>query len=179
MQAGTVVLCRAGRYRQLYLVDQHGTLISRDTPRILGLLKCSPDTPPLPLPQNHNDVVSKVRQQFEREVHARRAEQEHTLSLSPAQQYVLTELRIAYGQSGPERQAQIALLERAFRQPLNRHSLQEALKRLKKERLTGEALIASLTELYHLHTLDVARPEPKVHEEESDPPHIVCSEGVR
>ncbi|MDY0020642.1 MAG: helicase-related protein, partial [Anaerolineae bacterium] len=111
MQAGTVVLCRAGRYRQLYLVDQHGTLISRDTPRILGLLKCSPDTPPLPLPQNHNDVVSKVRQQFEREVHARRAEQEHTLSLSPAQQYVLTELRIANGQSGPERQAQIALLE--------------------------------------------------------------------
>jgi hypothetical protein len=52
------------------------------------------------------------------------------------------------------------------------------LKHLKKDGLTGEALLASLTELYHLHTLDVARPEPKI-QEEDDPPHIVCSEGIR
>ena len=46
----TVILCRAGRYRQLYLVDAQGDVVSRDVPRILNLLQCAPDTPPVPLP---------------------------------------------------------------------------------------------------------------------------------
>ena len=91
---GTYVFCRAGRYRQLYLLDEGGEVISRDVPHILGVLKCEPDTPAAPLPQGYNQTVMAVKDQFDHEVQARRAEREHTLSLTRAQRYVLRELRL-------------------------------------------------------------------------------------
>jgi len=45
-----VVLCRARRYRQLYLVDAEGEILSRDVARILSLHQCEPQTPAAPLP---------------------------------------------------------------------------------------------------------------------------------
>ena len=76
-QLGAVVLCRAGRYRQLLLVDEAGDILSRDVPRILNLLKCDADTPAQPLPRVHNRIVMDVKGQFDREVQARQAEREH------------------------------------------------------------------------------------------------------
>ncbi len=181
-QSGAIVLCRAGRYRQLYLVDAQGHILSRDVARILATLKCDPQTPPEPLPADYGATVTQVKRRFEREVRDRRAEREHTLALTQAQQYILAELRMAYADARDtdNTRPQIAILEQAFRQPLNRASLQKALRTLRSRRLTGAALVAALTELYHLHGLDMLRDRSasQPEGEDDDAPRVVCSEGL-
>jgi ERCC4-related helicase len=59
-EQGTFVFCQTGRYQQLYLLNEQGDLVTRETPRILGLLKCPPETPIENLPQGYNNLVSDV-----------------------------------------------------------------------------------------------------------------------
>jgi len=179
-QCGTVVFCRAGRYRQLYLVDESGEVVSRDVPHILGLLKCEPDTPATPLPEGYNQLVMNVKQQFDQEVQARRAEREHTLSLTKSQRYVLRELRLLYDQVKDEDlRRQIAVLEAAFRQPNPRPAVRSELNRIRHEGLTGTALLDVLSKAYHLYGLEAAHLQEEIAGEENDElPRIVCSEAL-
>lgn len=179
-QEGTVVFCRSGRYRQLFLVDEEGDVITREIPRILGLLDCEPDTPTEPLPEGYSDIVMGIRQQFEREVRERRAEQRHTVSLTRAQRYVLRELRLLYGQADDaDLRQQIAVLEAAFRQPAPLPAVRGELNRIKREGIAGEALLALLTKVYHLHGLDRAPKQDEDALEDNDSlPRIVCSEAL-
>src|SRR5437588_4413857 len=41
-QRGLYVFCQAGRYQQMFLLHENGEVISRDIPRILGMIKASP-----------------------------------------------------------------------------------------------------------------------------------------
>jgi hypothetical protein len=179
-QSGAVVLCRAGRYRQLLLVDEEGNIQSRDVPRILNLLKCDPDTPAQPLPQGYNQVVVDVKSQFDREVQARQAEREHTLSLTRAQRYVLRELRLLYdGAADDDLRNQIAVLEAAFRQPNPRPAVRSELNRIQREKITGMPLVEALSQAYHLYGLETAQPRVgSAGEGNDDLPRIVCSEAL-
>jgi hypothetical protein len=179
-QRGTFVFCRAGRYRQLYLVDERGEIASRDVPHILGLLKCEPDTPAEPLPKGYNQTVMAIKAQFDHEVQARRAEREHTLSLTRAQRYVLRELRLLYdGTHEEDLRRQIAVLEAAFRQPNPRPAVRNELNRIRREGIAGEALLHVLTRVYHLYGLDEPRSPREVSDDENDAlPRIVCSEAI-
>jgi superfamily II DNA or RNA helicase len=179
-QRGAFVFCRAGRYRQLHLIDDGGEVISRDVPHILGLLKCEPDTPAEPLPEGYNQTVMAVKDQFDREVQARRAEREHTLSLTRAQRYVLRELRLLYdGASGEDLRQQIAVLEAAFRQPISRPAVRTELNRVRREGITGEGLLDVLGRVYQLYGLDEIRSPREVSEDDNDAlPRIVCSEAL-
>ncbi|HHH41555.1 MAG TPA: helicase, partial [Chloroflexi bacterium] len=179
-QAGAVVFCRAGRYRQLLLVDEQGEIVSRDIPRILNLLKCDPDTPAEPLPAGYNRLVTEVKRRFEREVEARRAEREHTLPLTQAQRYVLRELRLLYdGTDDEDLRRQIGVLEAAFRRPNPLPAVRSELNRIRREGLKGMALLEALSQVYHLHGLQAARrEEAHAGEENDDLPRIVCSEAL-
>ena len=179
-QPGTVVSCRAGSYRQLILADGQGQEVSRDVPRILGMIRCTPDTPAAPLPAGHNEAVMEVKQRFDREVRARRAEREHTLSLTKAQQYVLRELRLLYDQVCDEDlRRQIAVLEAAFRRPNPRPAARNELNRVRREGLTGEGLLRVLTNIYHLHGLEETRAQQQISADENDAlPRITCSEAL-
>ena len=178
---GSVVFCRAGRYRQLYLLDEGGGVVSRDVPRILGLLKCEPDTPAGSLPEGYNQVVMDVKRQFDREAQARRAEREHTVSLTRAQRYVLRELRLLYGQARDEDlRRQIEVLEAAFGQPNPRPAVRGELNRLRREGIVGETLLEVLSNIYHLYGLDqVTRQPGSTGVDENDEwPRIICSEAL-
>lgn len=181
-QEGAVVFCRAGRYQQLYLVDEDGAILSRNVPHILNLMKCEPDTPAEPLPAAHNQIVMRVKRAFEREHRARRAEQQHTLALTTAQRYVIAELRMAYADTGDkddDLRRQIETLQAAFQRPLTRPAIRAALNKIRRERLMGAALIETLTQLYHVHGLDtLAQRQPRTPTETDTPPHIICSEGL-
>ncbi len=178
-QPGTVVLCRAGRYQQLLLVDAEGQVVTRNGPRILSMMKCAPDEAPAPLPDDYNARVMAVKAQFEQEVRARRAEQKHTLALTRAQRYVLAELRILYAAAEGDLQRQIVVLENVFRRPVTRPAIREALNRVRRENLTGQALVDELSQLYHMHRLaDGVAVRTTNHEDENGTlPYIVCSEG--
>jgi superfamily II DNA or RNA helicase len=179
-QSGAFVFCRSGRYRQLYLLDQDGEVISRDVPHILGQLKCEPDTPAEPLPEGYNQTVMAVKDQFDREVQARRAEREHTLSLTRAQRYILRELRLLFDATEDEDlRQQIAVLEAAFRQPSPRPAVRSELNRIRREGITGEGLLSVLTRVYHVYGLDEAHTQREVSEDENDAlPRIICSEAL-
>ena len=180
---GAMVLCRAGHYRQLYLMDEEGEIITRDVPYILRLLRCEPDTPAEPLPAGYNRVVMGVKRHFEEEVRARRAEREHTVSLTRAQRYVLRELRLLFSQTqDDDLRGQIAALEAAFRQPTPRPALRNELNRIQRERMVGTPLLESLSQIYHLYGLEMGQGPAEgesgrsgIHNDEL--PRIVCSEA--
>jgi len=179
-QQGSVILCRAGRYRQLMLVNEQGEIVNRDAPSILGILKCDPDARAEPLPEGYNRIVMRVKEQFAQEVKARRAEREHTLSLTHAQRYVLRELRALYDatEDGDLRE-QIAMLEAVFRQPNPRPAVAKALNQIRRDGLAGIALVESLLRLYTTYGLSAESAANRATLAENDEvPRIVCSEGL-
>jgi hypothetical protein len=106
------------RYQQLFLVDEHDEIISRDIPRILGIIKCGPEQRGAELLAGYNHTVMRIKRQFVEEVKARQAEREHTLSLTQGQRYVLRELRVLFGATEDEdEKGQLNILEKAFRGP--------------------------------------------------------------
>jgi hypothetical protein len=121
-----------------------------------------------------------VKHRFDEEVQARRAEREHTLSLTRAQRYVLRELRLLYDQTDDaDLRGQIAVLERAFRQPNPRPAVRGELNRIQRESLSGMVLLDALSQAYHLYDLQAApSPQADAGEENDDLPRIVCSEAL-
>jgi hypothetical protein len=85
LRKGLYVFCQADRYQQLFLLDGKGEVVSRDIPKVLGAIKCGPETPTEKFPSDYNAAVMKVKRQFSEEVKHREAEREHTVSLTHGQ----------------------------------------------------------------------------------------------
>lgn len=177
-QSGTIVLCRAGTYRQLYLVDDTNRVITRDMPVILGQLKCEPDTPGEPLSTGYNQRVMAVREMFRTEVDARRAEQTHALSLTHGQRYVLRELRLLRSETtDQDLQAQIDRLAGIFRKPIT-EAVRAELNAARRAEITGYDLLDVLDRLHHRHNLAQANAGRTTDAVDEEFPVIVCSEGL-
>jgi hypothetical protein len=175
---GLFVFCQAGRYQQLFLLDEKGEVVSRDIPRILGLIKCSPDQQGDPLPAGYNRTVMRVKRQFVEEVKPRQAEREHTLSLTQGQRYVLRELRVLFGATADEEEkAQINILEKAFRGPLTT-ALSRELNLVRRNGVTGPQLQKTLVRLYHQHNMRDWLDRWNFQREDQPIPKIVCSEAL-
>ena len=174
---GTAVLCRSGAYRQLYLVDDQGEIITREVASILGLMRCDPRTPATPLPDAHNQRVMAVFTRFREEVAARRAEQTHAASLTMGQRYVLRELRQLRAEARNEDlEAQIDELERAMRGTIS-DAVRQELNAMRRAEFAGPALLDNLSRLYHRHNLREAGARRENGASNDDLPVIVCSEA--
>ncbi len=174
--SGTIVLCRAGNYRQLYLADERGEILSRDIEKILKLLRCSPETPPSALPLGYNQRVMRIYRQFCREVEARLAEQRHTLALTAAQRYVLQELQALLNETrNPDLQGQIGLMTEVFSRP-QVQAVRQELNGLRARKVTGRALLDSLGKIYARYNLKSHF--ERAAREEIPVPVIVCSQGL-
>lgn len=172
---GRVVLCAAGRYHQLLLLNDDGTIMSRDVPTVLKTLQCTKDEPAVPIDPKHNHVVSQAKTAFAREAWQRQVEQQHTASLSTAQRYILRELRTLFGPSANvDLQKQIDTLEQAFRRPLTR-SLSSELNALRRADVQGMALLQELSQIYTRYALDQQQ-QRNMQRDEDVVPRIVCSE---
>lgn len=179
--AETYVYCRAGQYQQLTLLDEQGEILSREIPYILGRLRCEPTEPALPLPPSHNATVTRRKRQFEDEARKRQAESQRAVSLSRAQNYVLRELRLFYGQSqdSEELSAKIEALESAFRQPLSR-TVQGQLRDVQRQGLSGEVLVERLVQIYERHNLSESGAQAGTGTTNNDNvPRVVCSLAFR
>jgi superfamily II DNA or RNA helicase len=175
---GLYVFCQAGRYQQLFLLDEQGDVASRDIPRILGVIKCGPETKGRPLPSGYNSAVMRVKRQFAEEVKHRQVEREHTLSLSQGQRYILRELRILFEATKDEDiKGQINILERAFRGPIT-SAINRELNLLRRNGVGGEKLLKDLTRIYHQHRMRDFLDRRTFQAEDHPIPKIVCSEGL-
>lgn len=179
-QAGTFIYCRAGGYHQLFLLDDRGDIVSRDTPHILGRLKCEPDTPSEPLPPGYDEMIMRVKRLFEGEVRSRQAERAHTVILPRAQQYIGQELQVLYRETqDADLRRQIALLDAVFRHPLRKPAVRAELGRIHREKLTGMALLDELSRLYAFYALEPPTPEQEAAAVKNDDlPRVVCSAGL-
>jgi len=176
-EAGQYVMCQAGNYRKLYLLDESGDAVSNEPSRILGRLRCGPELAPLPLPPGYNRRVTTVVRVFADEVRHRQAAKDFSASLSQGQKYVMRELRALYASlDEPEPKEKITLLEKAFRQGLP-PMLARELNKARRNGVSGEALVKFLTELYLQYNMkDWGAMLPCA--QDFEVPHIVCSEGL-
>ncbi len=175
---GLYVFCQAGRFQQLFQVDDHGTIVTRDIPRILGTIKCGWDLEGQKIPQGYNAQVMKIKSMFSEEVKHRQAEREHTLSLSHGQRYLLRELRVMFGNTKDEElKGQLNILEKAFRGTLTQAVRQE-LNKLRHNSCTGENLYKSLTDIYYKHNMRDWLDRRAFQAENQDIPRIICSEAL-
>jgi len=174
---GAFVFCQAGRFQQLFLVGGDGEVASRDVPRVLGAVRCAPDTPAAPLPGGYNAAVMSVKRRFVEEVKHRAAEREFSAALTQAQRYVMRELRVLFNVTElDEVREQVNVLERSFRAPLTA-ALKKELNTVRRNGLAGEALLHRLADLYHQHHLREWT-ERRGWETEEVIPRIVCSMGL-
>jgi superfamily II DNA or RNA helicase len=175
---GTYVFCQAGKYQQLFLVDDNGETITRDIPRILSTIKCSPDTERRPLPKDYNAGVMRVKKLFAEEVRCRESERQFSASLTHGQRYVVREMRILFNNTeDADIKAQINILEAAFRKSLTR-VLKKELNRLRINGVSGQALLKNLSELYHQHNMRDWLDKRNLEAEERPMPIIICSENL-
>lgn len=175
---GLYVFCQADRYQQLFLLDEKGEVISRDIPKVLGAIKCSPETPVQPVPGDYNATVMKVKRQFAEEVKHREAEKEHTVSLTHGQRYILRELRILFGRTEDEElKAQINVLEKAFRAANLTSAVKKELNTVRRNNLVGENLMKTLVRIYQQHNIRDWIDRQRI-EQEKPVPRIICSEAL-
>ncbi len=165
-------------YQQLFLVDTTGTVVSKDVSKILGLIKCGPDTKGQPLPKDYNAAVMRVQRIFAEEVKHRQAELQHTSSLSHGQTYVLREMRVLFGATEDEDQkAMINVLEKALRGPVTR-AVNKELNHLRRNGVSGPSLLKALAKLYDQHNLRDWVDRRSLHTNDRPIPKIVCSEAL-
>jgi hypothetical protein len=185
MQRGTYVFCEASDpnrpdikgYQQLFLLDDKGNIISRDIPRILGLIQTDSTTPTSTIPKKHNSVVMDIKRQFREEVKHRQAEREFNQRLTQGQRYILRELRLFFKSATDEDvKAQINILEKGFRYLVNQ-AINRELNTLRRNSLTGQELVNQLRQIYRQHNMHEWQDNtlPTL----SQPiPIIVCSEAL-
>ena len=178
LRKGLYVFCQADRYQQLFLLDDKGEVVSRDIPKVLGAIKCGPETPTEKFPSDYNAAVMKVKRQFAEEVKHREAEREHTVSLTHGQRYVLRELRILFGGTEDEDvKAQINVLERAFRAQNLTSAVKKELNLIRRNNMVGEHLLKELVRIYQQHNIRDWVDRQRI-EQEKPVPRIICSEAL-
>jgi len=175
---GLYVFCQAGRYQQLFLLNDKGEVVSRDIPRILGTIKTTPEQAGDALPSDYNKAVMRVKRRFAEEVKHRQAEREHTLSLTQGQRYILRELRELFRLVADEdEKAQINLLEKAFRGPITT-AINRELNFLRKNSVKNRDLLKSLGQIYFQHNMQDWVDNQTRRSGDDELPRLICTEGL-
>jgi len=178
------VFCQAGKYQQLFILDEDQKIISRDVPKVLGQLKCSKTEPALQMPQDHNRSVMKVLATFNDEVRHRASQQKQSISLTVGQTYVLRELRAFYSnldnESHADLRGQVSQLEESFKKPLTA-AIRKQINNIRRNGITGKRLVEILSEIYHDHGMSEHdfHLRYRVERKSADLPRIICSEALR
>lgn len=174
---GMYVFCQAGRFQQLFLLDEKGKTLSRDIPKVVGMVKCASDAKAVALPKDYNKAVMAVQRQFAEEVRHREAERTYTANLTHGQLYVLRELRILFEATEDEEVKQnINVLEKVFRSTLT-GAVKRELNQLRRSSVAGENLLKLLIRIYDQHNLKDASARRTLETENRIVPRVICSEA--
>lgn len=168
---GTYILCRLGSYQQPCLFDEKGQLVTTDPAEILQRLQCEPELEAKPVPPEHNASVAKHQKDFVAQNRNR------TLfsvrQLTPAQRYILKELRLLSSTSKDTET--ISRLDQAFRLPLT-EVIKRDINRLRHLKITGDELLTELTILYHRHSMaDLEKLRHHSDEQSNSSAKVICS----
>ena len=171
---GTYILCRLGLYQQPCLFDEDGQLLTADPAEILQKLACDPELEGKPVPPEHNSRIAKYQKEFAAQ------NKNRTLfsvrQLTPAQRYILKELRII--SSASKDTEAISRLDQAFRLPLT-EVIKRDINRLQRQKITGEDLLTELTILYRRHSMaDLEKHQHQPDEQSESSTRVICSAAL-
>jgi len=172
------IFCQADRYNQLYLVNESGEILTREITEILAKLKNQIGKKPIPIPSRYSTVVHKIKDKFIKEVVERYLEQKHAITLSESQRYLIRELQQIYnGTDNEDLKSQIELFENIFKK-VRRIAVIEELNRIKRNKMTGIALIKKLSEIFTRHNLyEILHIQSRMIEK-PPVPKVICSELI-
>ena len=176
---GTYLFCQAGRYQQLFLLDERGSIISRDISRILNQIECEPELSGGELPADYNAVIMGVKRLFAQEIKDLQSERKHSRFLTQAQRYVLRELQLIFANTVDEDvSAQVNILEKAFRGTITT-AVNRELNLLRRNGVAGAALLKNLRDLYHQHNMREWESRQQDAQLENETiPQIICSAAL-
>jgi len=161
----------------LFLLDQKGDIVSRDIPKVVGAVKCSPEAKAAALPEGYNRAVMAVQRQFATEVRHREAERTYTANLTHGQLYVLRELRILFDATEDEDIKQnVNVLEKVFRGLLT-GAVKRELNQLRRTGVAGENLLKHLIRIYDQHSLKDVAAQRDLTMADRAAPRVICSEA--
>lgn len=144
-----LVLCRAGDFIRLYVRDLQGHHEDIDTMDALALLKCDPSENPGSLPGNLNALLTEVKLRLIEDVDELWRQRKTRSPLTVGQRYVLDELeRLRSARPALEDAAAYSRLVEATAQTRQRR-FQRGCDRLRKNKVTGEALLRRVRQLYY------------------------------
>ncbi len=173
---GTYVLMRQGSFHKIFLIDKDGSPKPADVGTALGIIKAEKVEPAHPLPAGYNEIVMKAKKLFENEMKERESEAEHLRKRSRAQEYITRDLKKSLKEENdPDRKAVIEDLIEAFGAIIG-PTLDNILKKLRRQKSTGKDLVERLIFIYHKHGLaDHSADQEK---DIDEPVVIVCSEAL-
>ena len=173
----TRVVCKAGNYHKIYAVDENKQVTAEDIPLALGKMKCEPSEPALDLPQDFNNSIVAVQQEFEKHIQEWQAEQTVAVTMPLSQRYVIDELQAIDREiDDPNWQGQISTFLRIYSQPLTQ-AVQAELRGIRKNHVEGEALLDLLDKIYVRYKLSEAAQAIGSNQTDQDIPIVVCSMG--
>jgi HKD family nuclease len=176
-QPGMYVFCQAGRFQQLFLLDEKSEIISRDVPKVVGAVKCAPGLKAAPLPAGYNQAVMAIQSKFAEDVRHREGERAYAANLTHGQLYILRELRMLFEATQDDDTKQnVNVLEKAMRGPLT-GAVKRELNQLRRNSVTGEGLLKSLVRIYDQHNLKDASAQRNLAMANKAIPRIICSEA--
>jgi len=173
---GMYVFCQAGKYQQLFLLDEAGGIKSRDIPRVVGVVKCAPDARIAELPKEYNKAVMRVQRMFAEDVKHRESEKSYSLNLTHGQLYVLRELRMLYDIADDDRKNNINIIEKAIRGPLT-GAVKRELNQMRRNGVVGDGLLKNLMDIYQQHQLKDMVQRRNLELQDRPVPRILCSEA--
>jgi len=162
-----LVLCRAGSFMRLYVRTLDATAVDIDTMDALALLRCEPDEPVAEFPAQLNGILNGVKLTLINEVDELWRQRRSRPPLSAGQRYVHEELdRLRHGRPELDIDGGVAVLMEATARTRQRR-FQHACDRLKRDKVSGEALLRRARQLYYdcaLHIERLMREEEEVEE---------------
>jgi hypothetical protein len=121
----------------------------------------------------------KVKAQFAEEAKHRRAELEHTVSLTHGQRYVLRELGVLFRTAEDEElKAQINILEKAFRSTRLSDAIKREINLCRKNSISGANLVKELGRIYLQHNMRDNIERQRLESEDRPVAQIICSEAL-
>jgi DNA-directed RNA polymerase sigma subunit (sigma70/sigma32) len=128
------------------------------------------------IPNNFNDTVKAVKDQFIKDVVDRYLEQKHSRPINIDQKYIKDELqKIHNAAEGDDLMSQTKMFEQVFLK-VQRPAVLAELKKLRKNSVTERALLDRLTEIWYRHSLHEISSSDNGDYEVPPIPRIVCGE---
>ncbi len=170
---------QAGDFQRLWLADAAGNILAEDNHSALTAIACPPAEPRQPLPADFNQVIAKLKAQFDRQYQDYLAAGGVPHRLTPAQRWALDTIRKAHQQATDDTaRTELERLRQLWSVSPLEGRAEFALRGLRGKNPDPTAAIEQLKIIAFEHKLDVLADRHAETAEFVAEPVIICAEAL-